>query len=98
MKLDELFEAVEKSLEEKKTTAWGRSGNRVVRKFRCPFGRKKGKLVTDMSKCSQPLDFKKRMTLKKTKAAKGSRMARKAKRTKRFNPAAKRAASMNRKM
>lgn len=99
MHLQELFEEVSNQyLEEGKTVAWGRSGNKVVRKFRCPFGRKKGKLVTDLSKCSKPLDFKKRLTLKKTKAAQGSRITRKAKRTKKYNPMAKRAASLNRKI
>lgn len=81
-----------------RTVAWGRKGNKVVRKFRCPFGKRKGRKVSSLSQCSAPIDFKKRLTLKKTKAAKGSRIARKARKTKKFNPAAKRAAKMNKMM
>jgi len=39
--------------------------------------------------------MKKRFQLKKTKARLGSKMARKAKKTKRFNPASKRVRALN---
>ena len=74
---------------------FGRKGNKVVKKYRCSFGRKKGRIVSNPSVCSAPLDIKKRFTLKKTRARMGQRIVRKALRTKRFNPASRRVAQMN---
>jgi len=74
---------------------FGRKGNKVVKKYRCSFGRKKGRIVSNPSVCSAPLDIKKRFTLKKTRARMGQRIIRKALRTKRFNPASRRVAQMN---
>ncbi len=75
---------------------WARKGNKISRKFRCSSGPRAGRVVNDPSKCSSPINLKKRMTLRKTKAAKGNRMARKAKRTKRLNPMSKRVQRLNR--
>ena len=78
---------------------WARKGkNTVVRKFRCTFGRRKGRLVAKQSQCAAPLDLKKRYVLKRTKAAKGARMMRKARKTKKYNPASKRVAALNKAM
>jgi len=74
---------------------YGKKGRDVVRKYRCTFGRKKGRIVSNPSVCSAPLDIKKRLNMKKMKARLGSRLVRKIKFTKRFNPASKRVASMN---
>tara|TARA_B100001057_G_scaffold501187_1_gene621699 strand:+ start:15215 stop:15499 length:285 start_codon:yes stop_codon:yes gene_type:complete len=75
---------------------FGRKGTKVVKKYRCTYGRKKGRIVANPSVCGQPLDIKKRFILKKTKARFGKRMIRKAMRTKRFNPASRIIARMNR--
>ena len=78
---------------------WAKKGkNKLVRKFRCTFGRRKGRLVAKQSQCSAPLDLKKRYVLKRTKAAKGGRMMRKARKTKKYNPTSKRVAALNRAM
>ena len=74
---------------------FGRKGTKVVKKYRCTFGRKKGRIVSNPSVCGAPLDIKKRFTLKKTWARMGQRIIRKALRTKRFNPASRRVAKMN---
>lgn len=74
---------------------WARSGKDVVRKYRCTMGRRKGRIVSTPSACFGALDVKKRAALKKTKARLGSRMARKAKRTKRINPASIRLKKLN---
>jgi len=74
---------------------YGKKGREVVRKYRCTFGRKKGRIVSNPSVCSAPLDIKKRLNMKKMKARLGSRLVRKIKFTKRFNPASKRVAAMN---
>ena len=60
---------------------WARSGKKVVRKYRCALGRRKGRVVSSMAQCFAAPDIKKRFTLKKTKARLGKRISRKAKRT-----------------
>ena len=83
----------EVTLDEK--MAWAKRGNKVVRKFRCTGGRRKGRIVAKPAQCFAAPDIKKRNKLKITKARLGSRMTRKAKRTKKVNPASKRVAAMN---
>ena len=75
---------------------WRKMGNKVKRAVRCTAGRRKGRVVSNPSQCHKPIDIKKRMTLKKTKAKMGARMNRKARRTKRLNPASKRLKTLNR--
>lgn len=74
---------------------WRKMGNSIKRAVRCTGGRRKGKVVSKASQCSAPLDIKKRLTLKRTKAKLGNRMARRSRRTKRFNPLSKRVAKLN---
>jgi hypothetical protein len=80
-------------LEEKRI--WARSGKKVVRKYRCSGGRRHGRIVAKIAQCFAAPDMKKRFTLKKTKARVGSRMTRKARRTKRVNPVSRRVQSLN---
>ncbi len=68
---------------------WARKGNQLTRKYRCTVGQRAGRLVSKPGQCSAPIDIKKRMTLKRTKAKFGKKMARKAAKTKKFNPASK---------
>lgn len=75
---------------------WRRMGNTIKRAVRCTSGRRKGRVVSNAAQCSAPLDIKKRITLKKSKARFGQRMARKARRTKRMNPASRRLRTLNR--
>ena len=75
---------------------WRKMGKTVKRAVRCTSGRRKGRVVSNPSQCHKPIDMKKRMTLKKTKARMGARMMRKARRTKRMNPASRRVRSLNR--
>jgi len=74
---------------------WARKGSKLVRKFRCSVGQRKGRVVSDPSQCSKPIDLKKRLTLRKTKAKMGARIAKKANRTKRMNPASKAVQRLN---
>jgi hypothetical protein len=82
------------SLDEKQV--WGRTGNKVVRKYRCAGGRRHGKILSKMAQCFAPIDIKKRVRLKLLKKKIGPRMSRKAKRTKRVNPASRRIQALNR--
>lgn len=86
--------AQRESLEEKQI--WARSGQKVVRKYRCTAGIRKGRIVSQMAQCFAAPDLKKRFSLKRTKARLGGRMVRKAKRTKRVNPASRRVQALNR--
>lgn len=74
---------------------WRKMGNKIVRAVRCTAGRRKGRVVSTASQCSAPINMKKRLTLKKTKAKFGSRMKRRAQRTKRMHPASRRLRMMN---
>ena len=89
MQLRELFDINEKM-------AWAKRGNKVVRKYRCSTGTRAGRIVSNIGQCFAAPDVKKRARLKLTKARLGSRMTRKAKRTKRISPASKRVKAMNR--
>ena len=77
---------------------WRKQGNKIVRAVRCTGGPRKGRVVKSGSDCSKPINIKKRMTLKRTKARMGKRMSRKANRTKRINPSSMRLKSMNKHM
>jgi len=69
--------------------AWARKGTKIVRKYRCTSGPRKGRVVSNPTQCSKPINMKKRMAMKRMKAANGPRLKRKSKRTKRTNPASK---------
>ena len=66
---------------------WGRKGKTLVRKYRCMSGNRKNRIVATPAQCFAPMDVKKRAVMKRTIARLSNRMARKAKRTKRTNPA-----------
>ena len=81
-------------IEEKQV--WARKGKSVTRKYRCGSGRRKGRVVSKMQQCFAPLNIKQSVRFKQTKKRLGGKMARKAKRTKRVNPASKRLVQLNR--
>jgi hypothetical protein len=91
MLLRELFDI---ELDEKQV--WGRRGTNVVRKYRCTGGRRHGRVVAKMAQCYAPIDIQQSMRFKRLKQKIGGRMSRKAKRTKRVNPASRRLKAMNR--
>lgn len=75
---------------------WRRMGKKIKRAVRCTSGRRKGRVVSKPSQCTAPINMKKRMVLKRTKAKMGKRLSRKANRTKRLNPASRRLRQLNR--
>lgn len=93
MKLEDINESQEMLFEAR--MVWRRTGKKVVRGVRCTSGRRKGRVVSTASQCSAPIDMKKRLSFKKTKAKFGNRMIRKAKKTKRVNPASRRLKTLN---
>lgn len=80
---------IEDFIVESSVMAWGKRGDKIVKKYRCLSGKRKNRLVNNQMDCSKTIDPKKRIQLKKTMARMGSRIARKAKRTKRVNPVSK---------
>ena len=75
---------------------WRRMGKTIKRALRCTSGRRKGRVVSKPSQCTAPINMKKRMVLKRTKARMGKRLSRINQRTKRMNPAARRLRQLNR--
>lgn len=90
MKINEIMQ----DLDERQV--WARSGQKVVRKFRCTSGSRKGRVVKSAGQCFAAPDVKKRAQLKRTKARLGKRIARKSKRTKRVSPASRKIQALNR--
>jgi|TARA_B110000305_G_C18968734_1_gene416131 hypothetical protein len=66
---------------------WGRRGKKLVRKYKCTSGTRQGRIVSKIAQCFAAPNIKKKISMKRTRARLGARMARKAKRTKRINPA-----------
>jgi hypothetical protein len=91
MKIFEVF--AEEILDEKQI--WGRKGIQVVRKYRCTSGQRKGRIVAKPDQCYKPINIKARIRMKQLRARKGSVMVRRAKRTKRSNPASRRLRVLN---
>lgn len=77
---------------------FGKSGNKVVRKYRCTSGSKKGRIVAKPATCTTPINVRKSKTLARTKASKGSSIKAKTKITKRSNPSSIRIRKSNRAM
>jgi len=95
MLLREFF--IDENLEElNEAQTWARSGKKVVRKYRCSSGPRKNRIVSKMQQCFAAPNIKARMSLKRTKARLGKRLARKARKTKKINPASRRVQAMNR--
>lgn len=95
MHLTELFESHDSTDIVEAKLVWARKGKSLTRKFRCTVGKRKGRIVSKPNQCNAPIDLKKRFVLKRTKMQKGKRMARKARFTKRFNPASRMVKRLN---
>ena len=95
MRLEEFVDPIEiEDLKEHKMI-WSRSGNKLKLKYRCASGPKAGRIVPDPSACAAPKDLAKSAQMKRTRATTKVRAARKAKKTKRVNPASKILARLN---
>ena len=68
---------------------WGRKGKSLVRKYRCVGGKRHGRIVSKPQQCFASPDIKAKMRMRITRKKLGTRMMRKAKRTKRTNPASR---------
>lgn len=93
MKLSEVFEPEEIT---EARMVWKRVGKTIKRAVRCTSGPRKGRVVSNAAQCGKPVNIKKRMQMRKTRAQKGARMTRLARRTKKMNPVSKRLKTLNR--
>lgn len=96
MKLTELYQDLTEQFVEQYLTeaggavmAWGKSGKKIIKKYRCKSGPKAGRIVSEPQQCSRRVDPEKRMKMKRLLAKMGKRMTRKAKRTKQVDPISK---------
>lgn len=88
MLISEIFEGF--------TQAWGRKpSGKMVRRYRCTSGKKKGRLVAKPSTCATAISPKKSAVLKRTKRIRGPAQAVKRKITMR-RPTSQRLRSVNR--
>lgn len=77
------------------TTTYGRSKGKVVRKYRCTSGSRKGRIVAKAATCNAPINVKAKLTMKKTRARKSPLIKIKTKFQKRMGPTSKRIANLN---
>ncbi len=73
----------------------GRKGDKVVRKYRCTSGSRKGRVVAKPSTCNAPKNVGSSVEMKKTKRKKGSSMQVKNQRTKRSSATSARLKNVN---
>lgn len=74
---------------------WARNGTQIVRRYRCTSGPRRGRTVTRMDHCYAAPDLKKQSLLKLTRARLGTPIKKKAKKTKRINPASRKLSVLN---
>ena len=74
---------------------YARSGNKVVKKYRCTSGKRKGKLVSTPQGCFGPLDLKKKLRMRRLRKQKERIIALKTRRTKTTNPISKQVQRLN---
>lgn len=74
---------------------YAKSGDKLVKKWRCTSGKRKGKLVSEPKSCFKPIDIKKKIRMKRIRKQKGPSIERKTKLTKTKSPVSKQVARMN---
>ena len=82
MKFVEFKDVEQEFLHEGYVQIAGRSGNKIVRKYRCTSGSRRGRIVSKPSTCSAPRNVKSTINIKKAKRRSGRLMATRAQRTK----------------
>ena len=83
------------SIDEGVTTIFGKTGNKVVRKYRCTSGTRKGRIVAKPATCNAPKNMKGIKHTQTDPTQEGSVISTKASRTKRTNPASQKLKRLN---
>lgn len=74
---------------------YARSGQKLVKKWRCTSGKRKGRLVSSPEGCFKPMDVKKRAQMRRTQRQKSAQISRKSQLTKRTNPITRQVTRLN---
>lgn len=74
---------------------YARSGGKLVKKYRCNQGRRKGRIVSSPRGCFGPIDMKQRMRMRRLRKQKQKQIARKTKKTKKMNPISRQVQRLN---
>ena len=82
MKFVEFQDVEEDFLDEGYVQIAGRSGGKIVRKYRCTSGSRRGRIVSKPSTCTAPRNVKSTINIKKARRRAGSLMTTRAQRTK----------------
>jgi len=77
------------------TRVWSRSGGKQTRKFRCTHGVRKGQVRSSPAACNAPINVRKSVGLKATKAKRSGQIKIKSKIARRTNPASMRLKTLN---
>jgi len=77
------------------TRVWSRAGGKQTRKFRCLHGARKGQVRSSPAACNAPINVKKSVGLKTTKAKRAGTMKVKSAIARRANPASVRLSRLN---
>ena len=77
------------------TRVWSRAGGKQTRKFRCLHGARKGQVRSSPAACNAPINVKKSVGLKITKAKRAGTMKVKSAIARRANPASVRLSRLN---
>lgn len=89
------YEEILEALDEGYVQISGRSGNKIVRKYRCTSGARRGRIVAKPGTCSAPRNVGSSINIKKAQRKKGSQMAIKSARTKRATKTTQRLGKLN---
>lgn len=76
--------------------AFARSGNKVVKKYRCTSGPRKGRVVAKAGTCNAPKKIKQSQSMTRTRMRKGAQMKSKSRITKKTSSASIRTRRSNR--
>lgn len=74
---------------------FGRDKGKVVRKYRCTSGTRKGRIVSNPKTCTAPKNVKAKQTMKATRRRQGKTMGIRAARTKRTDPSSQKLKRLN---
>lgn len=86
---------IEEIVEASGTNAWKKVGSKNVRRFRCTYGPRKGRVMSSPAACNAPINYKKSVKLKQTKSKLGSTGNVRIRRTKKYDPASRRLRSLH---
>lgn len=74
---------------------YAKSGGKLVKKWRCTSGKRKGRLVAEPKNCFKPIDVKKRARMRRMRRQKDAIITRKTAITKRVDPVSKQVKRLN---